>query len=453
MIDFFPVIIAAVVILGSLALFMALSGRKSSQRSGGSAAADKKKDSKIVKEATKRLKQNPHHVASLVSLSDCYYRAHNFERAFPLYNTLLDIVKLHPEVDEFTVALRQGICALKLNKVQEAFKGLTVAYRLNPEDFDTCYNLGTACYQNNDFEKAVPCFKKALIINPDATAVFLPMGLALYKSGKFRECLKLLRRAIDENPDNKEILFDLADAMYETGMGEKAMKVFMHLRPDPKFGPLACLRAGKMHLNVKQYEKAYQDFEIGLRIPDIAQDVALELRYNMAQVCFASNKIAAGLTYLKQIQSMTPSYKDVAVLVSRYQELNQNANLKTYLMAGTSDFVALCRKIVVSYYRESFVKITDISINPDSADILCSVESSKWEDTELFRFYRTTGIVGELCIRDFHAKIKDSKADRGFCLAAGLFSEGAHKYIEGRPIDLVEKESLAKLLKKVDQIN
>ena len=79
-----------------------------------------------------------------------------------------------------------------------------------------------------------------------------------------------------------------------------------------------------------------------------------------------------------------------------------------------------------------------------------NVDSNKWEDTEIFRFYRTTGSIGELYVRDFQAKVNESKADRGICFTAGTFSEEAKKYAEGRPIDLILKEGLIKLLKKVD---
>ena len=451
MFNIYLIIFALVIVLGVIAIGSYISSKKSATTNN--AVNDKKKDAKIIKEATKKLRQDPHHAASLLALSDCYYRQHDFEKSFPLYNTLVDIAKLHPEIDEFTVAIRQGICAVKLGKIQESFKGLGIAMQKKPNDFDTCYYLGYACFQNKDYAHAVPCLKKALMINPEASQVFEPMGKALYKSGKFKESLKFLRRTIDEHPDDKESLFEIADAMYESGYGDKAMKIFMHLRPDPVFGPKSCLAAGKMHFNAKQYEKAAQDFEIGLKIAEIPPEILVELNYNLAQTCFAMNKMGPGLEALKQIQAITPNYKDVGTLVARYSELNQNSNLKTYLMSGTSDFVALCRKVVATYYSKAFVKVSDISINQDGADILCQVESAKWEDTELFRFYRTSSVVGELYVRDFHAKIKDTKADKGVCFAAGLFSEGAHKYTEGRPIDLVEKDVLVKMLKKVDTIH
>ena len=163
--------------------------------------------------------------------------------------------------------------------------------------------------------------------------------------------------------------------------------------------------------------------------------------------------ISKGLALLKQIQAVHQSYKDVNVLVSRYAELNQNSNLQTYLLSGTSDFVALCRKFIQLYYPNSFVKIEDVSVASESIEILCAVEAGKWSGKELFRFYRSSTVVGDIYVRDFHAKIRDLKCDKGLCVTMGSFSEPAHKFIEGRPIDFIEKDVLIKYLKKINMLD
>ena len=113
----------------------------------------------------------------------------------------------------------------------------------------------------------------------------------------------------------------------------------------------------------------------------------------------------------------------------------------------------LFRKFVTSYYTDSYVKIEDISVAAESIEVLCEVESAKWQDTELFRFFRSTGSIGELYIRDFHSKLRDLKCERGFCVTAGSFTDEAKKYVEGRPIDLIEKNKLVSVLKRIDSIH
>lgn len=161
-------------------------------------------------------------------------------------------------------------------------------------------------------------------------------------------------------------------------------------------------------------------------------------------------EISKALALFKQIQMVKTGYKDVDALVVRYNELNQNKNLQTYLMAGTSDFIALCRRFVSTYHKDCFVKIEDVQVISQSAELVCTVESSKWSTKELFRFYRTQTVIGDIFIREFHTKIRDLKCDNGVCITMGSFSDSSHKYCEGRPIDLIEKDELCKILKKIN---
>lgn len=446
-----PVLIA--IITGSALLILIMILRSlSGKRKGGKAsgAVRQKNRAVIIRECTKRLTHDPHNINALQQLADLYFDEQNWEKAFPLYDSLYDLSLVHPEIDIQKDALRQGMCALKVNKLDEAEKGLFSVHKLLPNDFDTNFYLGLFLYQKKDYEKAIACLHKAHTIRPDMTDVNRPLGFSYYKSQHYKESLPYLRRVLDESPEDKETLFALASAMEEAGYGDKALKVFVHLRPDPNFGAQSCLAAGLMHERSKQFQQAVQDYEIGLKLENVPPDMQTTLRYRLANSYISLNNIGKGLYYLKQIQNTTPNYKDVAALVQRYQELNSNSNLQTYLMAGTSDFVALCRKFVEAYYPNATVKIEDISVATESIEILCSVESSRWEDTELFRFYRNTGAVGELYVRDFHSKLRDIKGDRGFCVTAGTYTDEAHKYVEGRPIDLIEKNMLVSVLKKID---
>ena len=119
-------------------------------------------------------------------------------------------------------------------------------------------------------------------------------------------------------------------------------------------------------------------------------------------------------------------------------------------MAGNSDFVSLCRKIVMTFYKRSRVKIINISVQAEFTEVLTEIDTDKWEDSVIFRFYRTTGSTGELFIRDFHAKLRETKAGKGICFTAGTYTEEARKYIDGRPIDLIEKATLVKMLSHLD---
>lgn len=438
-------LIPVVIFVVLAAIFVAVATRKKTEKKG-----KQKSRAQIIKESGRKLAQNPHNAAALIALGDLYYSERAWDKAYPIYETQMSIAPAHKEIDVFKASLRSGICSIKLDKIPESFKGLSTAFQINPNDFEVNYYLGQALYKNNEFDKATPCFKKAVILKPDAAGLSSALGLSLYKGKHYKESLQYLKRALDENPESKEILFALADGMNESGYGAKAMKVFMHLRPDPEFGAQASLAAGMLHLKIGEADKAVQDFEIGLKHQNVAPEVAIETRYRLALAHFEQKAIGKGVGCLQEIQAINPQYKDVPQLLARYSELNQNKNLQTYLMASSSDFVSLCRRIVTVYYQDALAKIADVVVKSDHVEILAHVEFSRAEETHIFRFYRTTGAVSDLYIRDFHARVSEAKADKGVCIIAGLYSDEGRRYADGRPIDLIDKNTLIKILKRVD---
>lgn len=455
--NIFSFVIAGVAVLAVAAiLIMAMGKKPQSGKNSKNANAKGKLDAKktksqaqIMKEAARRLSKNPHDPAGLVPLGDVYFTNSLWDKAITVYNNLIHLSATNTEIDAFTANLRAGICLVQLQKYHEALGSLSMAYKLNSRDYDVNYYLGYTFYMTNVFDKAAPCFKKALMIKPDATGVYLMLGQSLYKSHHFRDSLPYFKKALDEDPGNKEALFGMADAMAEEGFGDKAIKVFMHLRADPTYGARSCLQAGIYHAKNNDLENAIQDFEIGLKHADIPVDVKLELQYHLAQCYFSINKMAQGLNNLRLIRDVNPNYKDVNALINRYQELSQNKNLQVYLSSSTTDFVTLCRKIISVIYHSDRIKIQDISVGPVFTDVLANINAGKWEDLEVFRFFRTTSSTGEIYIRDFHGHMHDINADKGFCITAGEFSEEAHKFAEGRPLDLIEKTHLTKLLKQI----
>lgn len=448
--DFLPIIIAIVAVLAFASVLIFINGRKPAQKT--TPGKSKKNRAILIRDATKKLAHDPHNVGALIPLSDLYYNEHLWDKALPLYELLSNLTVNHPEINPEEVYTRLGISSFKLNKFENALRSLTSAYKLNSSNFEINFYLGKTCYALNLFDKAIPCFRKALAINAEALGVNGPLGLSYYKSKRYKESLVYLRKALNEDPENKEMLFSMALAMSEANYGDKALKIFMHLRPDPEFGARSSLEAGLIHMRMNQLDSAAQDFEIGLKLKDVPVELTLEINYRAAACYMKMNKISNGLACLNTIQNLVPNYKDVNALVQRYKELNQNTNLQLYLTAGTSDFVAICRKLVSAYHSKSFIKFLDIAVAPDNVEITCEVETTKWESTQIYRFYRSTGSIGELYIRDFHGKIKDTKCDRGYCITPGLFSDEARKYTEGRPIDLVEKAQLMRLLKMINLV-
>lgn len=448
MIGILPILLVIVLLAVVLVVMLLASER---QRGKKRKPQRPKSRDAIVKEASRKLSQNPKDAEALSALGDVYYKDEAWDKAFKTYETLIDLCASNSELDEFEINMRYGLAALKLGRAEEAYKGLVIARTLNQSNFEVNYNLGFMEFSKRNYEKAIQLLQQARTQDPEHPATLRYLGHAHFRIKQYREALALLRKAIDLVPDDKESLYAVAECYYELNQTEQAIKIFTHLRPDPVMGPNASLFAGTIHLNQHQYQKAIMDFEIGLKHENLKPEVAVELKYRLAMAYLKQQEIGRALGFLRDIQATVQNYKDVPSLVAKYQELNANKNLQIFLMAPTGDFVTLCRKMVLNFFPRAKVKIVDISVQKNEwADILAEVETRKWQDLVLFRFIRTQGQIGELILRDFHSRIKDLKAGKGYCMTTGTFTDEAKKFVEARLIDLMEKEKISKILDSVD---
>lgn len=435
--------------LGALFIFVISSQKKkgegeSSLKKGKNRA---KSAAVLLKEANRRLAQNPEDGEALKIIADNHYQTGNFEKAFNSYRMLIDQCATNKDLDEFEITLRYALSALQLNRIQEAYKALMICRGMKQDIFEVDFNLGVLEFKRKQYEKSAALLLKARKQNPEHMECSKYLGKSLFKLGKHKEAAMLLRKVIDNDPTDKETLFSLGQCYNKLGQVDQALKLFLHLRPDPVLGPQAALLSGTIHNSKNQHEKAIMDFEIGLKHENLPADLKLEIQYQLAVTYIKAQNISRAVTLLKEIQSSTDSYRDVKELIGKYEELNSNQNLQTYLIAQTSDFVALCRRLSASFYPKARIKITDISVRKgEYADILAEVSTRKWEDVILFRYMRSTGQIGEFVLRDLYAKSKDIRAGRAFCITAGEFTPGAKQFVEARLIDLVEKPELMKKL-------
>jgi tetratricopeptide (TPR) repeat protein len=447
----FPILIAVIALCLVAGIFFIIMNRsRGSLGAGGKRSRD---HSEIIKEATKRLAQNPNDPQALYSLGGVYFEEQNWDKAYKNFENLVDQISTGqiPGIDSFEVYLRYGLSARKLNMLEQAYKGFSIARTYRQDNFEVNFELGILEFERKNYEKAIQLLQQARAQDPESPAVLRYLGHALFRLKKPKEAMNFIRKAIDLAPDDKESLYTLAECYHEANQTEQALRIFNHLRADPVMGPESCLIAGTIHIESRQFTAAIQDFEIGLKHQNIKPDILLELRYKLATTYLKENDIGKAIPLLKQINFDNPSYKDVNMLLGKNQELNANRNLQVFLLSSSADFIALCRRIVMTYFPKAKVKIVNISVNKNEwADILAEVDTPKWTDLIMFRFIRSQSSIGELIVRDFHSHLKEVKAGKGVCMSVGSFTEEAKRYTEARLIDLIEKDRLQAILNSLN---
>ena len=118
-------LIGIVFVVAFAAIVLALVTRK------GGRKGKQKGRSQIIRDANRKLSQDPHNPDGLMALGELYYNERAWDKAYPLYETMMSVATIHHEIDPFKASLRQGICAVKLNKTADAFRGLGAAFKIN----------------------------------------------------------------------------------------------------------------------------------------------------------------------------------------------------------------------------------------------------------------------------------------------------------------------------------
>ncbi len=80
--------------------------------------------------------------------------------------------------------------------LKKGLKALTIAAKLDPNDFDTWMDMGRTKYNAKDFRGAVESFKKVIEIRPGLGKAWHWLGLTLQETGNRTEASKALNEAI-----------------------------------------------------------------------------------------------------------------------------------------------------------------------------------------------------------------------------------------------------------------
>jgi tetratricopeptide (TPR) repeat protein len=445
-----PVLIVLVLIAGvSIAAWFFSTRYKRAPRGRGIKNTKSKEDA--IRMANKRIAKNPKDAAALNFLGGIYFEAEDWANAHLIYEKLTEIPPVNNEFDQVEVNVRAGHAAMRLNNLEAAYKYLVVARSLAPANQEANYQLGNIEFQRGNYEKAAQLIQQALAQNPEYAPALRTLGHALFRLKRIKEAMNYIRKAIEFAPNDKESLFTLAECYAESGQKDQALRIYSHLRPDEQWGADACLASGLILADTHQNEAAIADFEIGLKHAEIKEEVKVALLYEIAAAYLRLKDISAAMTYLQQVKALRESYKETNDLIESYQELSANRNLQIYSLGSSADFVALCRKIVMTYYQKARAKITKTAVSAnDWTDITAEIDTPKWSNIVMFRFIRTQGTIGELVVRDFQSHLKDSKADKGVCAGIGTYSDEARRFTEARLIDLVDREKLISILNGLD---
>ena len=399
----------------------------------------------------KMLARNYNNWQARYQLAKMYIKDTSYLNAVKELKILIDMSATNKEINELEVTSSMAECYLHLDNKEEAYKNFLICRTVDELNFDANYHLGMIDFKNKIYEKACLYLGTAVKIHAENFDALKYYGLSLYKLNKFNEAREILKQALQLNSNDRECIFHLGNVFYNLNQQENAIKIFNSLKEDPEFGIESTILSGTIKFNRKQFTEAINDFQLITELPGLPVEKKIEVYYKIAESYINMQELQKAVSYWQKVHNINPNYKQVSANLNKYRELDENQQLKKYLLSSVTEFAVLARKIMKMYIpKEAKAKIVAINKMKDTTvESIIEVSTRDFEDTYFFKFLRTNTTTGELTLREMYSKIKEIKAGRGICISAGNYSDTAKTFVEARLIDLVDISKLKKILHKI----
>lgn len=348
------------------------------------------------------------------------------------------------------VSFRREIAALfqRFNQPDEALKEYLLLLQKDPNTAENYYQVGQLFESRNKAAKAVGYYRKAIQLQRGHGLAHLHLGLILYRAKKFTEAKQFLEKALRFQPEAYEAYYYLGRIQKENKDYAAALESFEWSTKAPDFKIKSLVERGTSFMEMNNLERAVPELERAIgQVKDQTEGDALWAHYFLATCYERMRKIERAIEHWEAVYKVKPGFQDVAEKISQYQELRQDDVVKDFLTASQTDFRQMCEKATA---KMGFT-IQSITDEPDGAKVIAVEAKSNWRNTKamphLIRFVRIAELIDEATVRETQEEMKSQNINRAAIVASSNFSRMAIDYAESRPINLLNKDKLQKLLK------
>ncbi|ADK81479.1 tetratricopeptide repeat protein [Sediminispirochaeta smaragdinae] len=449
-----PLVIALIIILGIgiglFTFFLVRSIIAPKQVASLENALKQGKPNTVVRIAKQIIAKNPRNAEAHYYLGLAYLAQEKPELALMELKTVNQIGTFGPGLSE--VAFRKRIADLfeRFNQEEEALKEYLLLIKLEPQSANHYYKAGSLFEARQRSEKALNYYRKAIELDPRHSDAHYSLGYALFRGKKVVEAKIELEEALKHNPNNYKAHFYLGKLLKENHDYVAALLNFEKAQRDPEIKIRALVERGSCYMHMNSFDKAVTELEraIKLSVNDSSQEV-LYARYFLALCYEKSRDFEKAIEQWEAIYKKKPSFRDVAEKLSQYQELRTDDRIKDYLTAGPVEFLEICKGIALSME----LNIRDVTDIKNGCQIIAVESDSRWRNAKkmpkLLWFLRVPEMITESTVRSILDEMKKMSVTRGVIFTSSNFSRRAAEFSESRPVELIDKDALQNILRKV----
>jgi len=383
-------------------------------------------------------------------LAEAYLKENNIQFAILEFRQVLKLGKFDDNVREVEVRSRLARIYRERNASEEAKKEYLILTKLDPSNYENYYHLGVIFFNNGQFDKAIPYFKKSIASNNRHDMSHYYLGQVHYRTGNYTDAKQSFIDALKIDQGNYKAHYFLGLVLRQLGDYEWAIKEFEISQKSDDLKVKSFLAKGTCYIEREQLPKAVIEFERGLKFAKRGSDTELNLRYFLAEAQERMRDLHSAINNWEKIVQVNPNFRDVQEKLKSYAEFRQDDRIKDFMIAGLAQFEHTCRKVVESMGHN----IMDVDIMSDTdIEMLVTETEGKWRNTrrsnKIIRILRTTDTINDKLLRQLHEKMKPKNANRVVIISTGDYSQSAMDFSNTRPIELIGKGDLVKLLRQV----
>ncbi|MGN0738901.1 MAG: tetratricopeptide repeat protein [Treponema sp.] len=409
------------------------------------------KISAAIKNAKAIIQKDPQNYLAHYYLGKAYLKDNKSELAL----MELKYVDQHAVFDANLSELefRQEIAPLftKFNQPDEALKQYLLLTKLNPRDAENFYNVARIYESKGKAEAALGFYDKTIKLNKRHVKAHAAMGLLLFRAKQFQEAKKEIDLAISLSPETFSSYYYLGKILKENKDFPGAVKAFEKAQRDSEFRQKALVECGTCYMAGNSIDNAINCFERAISsAKDSEKQETLYARYFLASCYEKTRKIEKAIEQWELIYAKNHSFRDVAAKLSEYKDLQANDSLKEYLTSSEENFVQICKNACLAGIG---LEPQQIAMQKWGCQILATeAKNADWRSVRkqafLIKFFRETDPLEDFIVRKTLDEIKSQNCSKAFICSSSGFTRSAVAAAENRPCELVNKESLEKLLDK-----